>query len=68
MDSKLVSRLTTGTDKDCPAADLLSLPEGEVDEVGDPGVSLEPAGRSDLGSEGSDLGSTVREDGLVRRD
>ena len=68
MDSKLVSRLTTGTDKDCPAADLLSLPEREVNEVGDPGVSLEPAGRSDLGSEGSDLGSTVREDGLVRRD
>ena len=71
--------LTTRTDKDRPAANLLSLPEREVDEVGDPRVRLEPAGRgdlgpegpdgSDLGSEGSDLGSTtVRENGLVRRD
>ena len=58
MDSKLVSRLTTGTDKDCPAADLLSLPEREVDEVGDPGVGLEPAGRGELGS-------AVRENCLV---
>ena len=68
--------LTTRTDKDRPAANLLSLPEREVDEVGDPRVCLEPAGRGDLGPEGfylgpegSDLGSTaVRENGLVRRD
>ena len=52
--------LTTWPDKDCPAADLFSLPEREVDEVGDPGVGLEPAG-------GGELGAAVRENCLVRR-
>ena len=57
-----VSRLTTGTDKDCPTADFLSLPEGEVDEVGDPGVGLERAGGGELGA------GVVGEHRLVRRD
>ena len=57
-----VSGLTTGTDKDCPTADFLSLPEGEVDEVGDPGVGLERAGGGELRA------GVVGEHRLVRRD
>ena len=42
--------LTTGSNKNRPTTDLFSLPEGEIDEVGDPRVGLQPAGGGELGA------------------
>ena len=56
------SWLTTGSNKNCTTADLFPLPEGEVDEVGDPRVGLEPAGGGELRA------AVVGERGLVGRD